>query len=62
MLEGAVGAWLVGWPDGSLGVLTWAPAAPPSAQVGGLDRALTLVELAWRAGLPVPGYQAVIPL
>jgi aminoglycoside phosphotransferase (APT) family kinase protein len=62
MGQGAVGAWLVRWPDGRTGVLTWAPPAPPNAPAGGLDRALALMDVARGAGLPVPRVQAVIPL
>lgn len=61
MIQGATGAWLVRWPDGRPGVLTWAPPPPPGTS-GGLDRALALVDVAWRAGLPAPRYQAVLPL
>jgi hypothetical protein len=61
--RGAVGAWLVRWPDGHLGVLTWAPPAPPGgAAAGGLGRAMTLLEVARAAGVPAPRYEAVIPL
>src|SRR2546421_3010119 len=59
---GAVGAWLVRWADGRLGVLTWAPAPPPGAPAGRLDRVLALTDLARDAGLPVPMHQAVVPL
>jgi Phosphotransferase enzyme family len=61
MGQGATGAWLVRWPDGRPGVLTWQSPAPTGVQ-GGLDRALALVDVAWRAGLPAPRYQAVVPL
>jgi len=62
MGHGAVGAWLVRWPDGHRGVLTWAPPRPPDAGPGGLDQTLTLVEAARSAGQPAPRYEAVVPL
>lgn len=57
--QGAVGAWLVRWPDGHKSVLTW---APPATEQGGLARALPLIDLARAAGVPAPRYEAVVPL
>lgn len=56
---GAVGAWLVGWPDGHLGVLTWAPPVPAGQPPGQLDDVMRLMDLAWEAGIPLPRYEAV---
>jgi hypothetical protein len=56
---GEVGAWLVRWPDGHDGVLTWAPP-PPDASGDSLADIQALMELARGAGLPVPRYEAVI--
>ncbi len=57
---GAVGAWLVRWSDGHLGVMTWGP--PPRSvdrrdQLGDIQ---ALMDIARNAGLPVPRYEAVI--
>lgn len=57
---GAVGAWLVRWPDGHLGVLTWAPPIPPGQPPEPLRQAMDLMAIAREAGLPVPRYEAVI--
>lgn len=56
---GAVGAWLVSWPDGHVGVLTWAPPIPPGQPPGQLDDVMALMELARVAGIPLPRYEAV---
>lgn len=59
---GEVGAWLVRWPDGHLGVLTWAP--PP--RTGEADNPLTqiqaLVEIARAVGQPAPAFEAVVDI
>lgn len=59
LVGGAVGAWLVRWPDGHLGVLTWAPPIPPGQPPGQLDDVKALMELARAAGTPLPRYEAV---
>jgi hypothetical protein len=56
---GEVGAWLVAWPDGHHGVLTWLPATNDSRTV---DEAQALMALARRAGVPVPMWEAVVGL
>ena len=57
---GAVGAWKVRWPDGHLGVLTWAPPPSPEDRPGQLAEAVALLDVARNAGVPVPRYEAVI--
>lgn len=59
---GEVGAWLVRWPNGHHGVLTWSPPVPPGQPAGFIDQALALVDIARGAGLPIPRYEAVVPL
>jgi hypothetical protein len=59
---GAVGAWSVRWPDGHDGVLTWAPPRPPGQPAGAFERAVALMDLAHRAGVPLPRYEAVVGL
>ncbi len=59
LIGGAVGAWLVRWPDGHDGVLTWAPPIPPGQPEGQLNEVMTLMELARKVGIPVPRYEAV---
>lgn len=57
---GAVGAWKIRWPDGHLGVLTWAPPPNPDEDSGRPSEVIELVETARRAGVPVPRYEAAI--
>lgn len=57
---GEVGAWLVRWPDGHLGVLTWSPPIAPGRPRGQLDDVMALMERARAAGVPLPRYEAVI--
>lgn len=57
---GAVGAWKVRWPDGHIGVLTWAPPPLPEDPPGQLAQAAALVDVARSAGVPIPRYEAVI--
>jgi hypothetical protein len=60
LLEGGeVGAWLVAWPDGHHGVLTWLPAASDGRTV---DETQALMGLARRAGVPVPTWEVVVGL
>lgn len=59
---GAVGAWLVRWPDGHLGVLTWFPPLAPGQPGGAFEVARKLMETARVAGVPIPRYEAVVPL
>lgn len=59
---GAVGAWLVRWPDGHEGVLTWVPPVPPGQPEGQLDDVMPMMELARTAGVPLPSYEAIFDL
>lgn len=56
---GAVGAWLVRWPDGHEGVLTW--LAQP-AQLDVVERGIAITARAAAAGVPVPRYEAIVAL
>jgi hypothetical protein len=60
MPGGEVGAWLVRWPDGHPGVLTWAPPSPAGASADHLGDIQALMEVARGAGVPVPRYEAVV--
>ncbi|HEX5267626.1 MAG TPA: hypothetical protein VFW24_12715, partial [Acidimicrobiales bacterium] len=42
---GEVGAWLVRWPDGHDGVLTWAPPAAAGASVDPLSAIQVLMDI-----------------
>jgi hypothetical protein len=57
---GAVGAWLVRWPDAHLGVLTWAPPPMPGQPADSLSDIRALVDIASRAGIPVPRHETVV--
>jgi hypothetical protein len=59
---GAVGAWLVRWADGHFGVLTWFPPVLPGQPSGPFDTARRLMDIARTAGVPLPRYEAVIPI
>lgn len=59
---GAVGAWLVHWPDGHPGVLTWAPPLAPGSSSEGLSAVAEMVELARAAGIPAPRLEAIVDL
>jgi hypothetical protein len=61
MAGGEVGAWLVRWPDGHDGVLTWAPPGA-GASVDPLSAILGLMEIARDAGVPLPRYEAVVDI
>jgi hypothetical protein len=52
----------VGWPYGHDGVLTISPPIAPGQPLGLFDQAVALMDLAAQAGLPVPRYEAVVPL
>lgn len=62
MSEGAVGASTVLWPDGHEGVLTWAPPPAELTGTGEFARARALLDVARRAGVPAPAYEAVVTL
>jgi aminoglycoside phosphotransferase (APT) family kinase protein len=59
---GAVGAWLVRWSDGHLGVLTRFHPDTPGQPNGTFDRAKWFMDAARGAGVPVPRYEAVVPI
>jgi Phosphotransferase enzyme family len=59
---GEVGAWLVRWPDGHHGVLTWFQPPDPGQPKDQLARLQELQAIARGAGLPVPRYEAVIDI
>jgi Phosphotransferase enzyme family len=59
---GAVGAWVVRWDDGHESVMTWSPPLREGQRPGSLDRAIEMMDLAADAGVPVPRYEAVVPL
>jgi aminoglycoside phosphotransferase (APT) family kinase protein len=58
---GAVGAWIVRWPDGHEAVLTDHPGAragPGSVDVDRVATAIALMDAARAAGVPAPRYEA----
>lgn len=59
---GAVGAWLVQWQDGHTSVLTWAPAIQEGQQNDAFGRAVAMMDLAQASGVPLPAYEAIVPL
>ena len=59
---GAVGAWLVRWPDGHEGVLTWTAPLPAGHLPGAFEQSVALMGLAHAAGVPLPRYEAVVDL
>lgn len=59
---GAGGAWLVSWDDAHHSVLTWAPPLHDGQPDGSFDRALAMMDLASANGVPLPRYEAVVPL
>jgi aminoglycoside phosphotransferase (APT) family kinase protein len=59
---GAVGAWEVGNERGTSSVLTWAPPRGDDPASGSLNRAMEMIDIARGHGIPVPAYEAVIPL
>jgi Phosphotransferase enzyme family len=52
----------VRWPDGHLGVLTWSPPLPPGQPGGAFERSMRFMDTASAAGIPLPRYEAVIPI
>ena len=50
------------WADGHLGVLTWFPPDTPGRTSGTFDRAKKFMDAARVAGVPVPRYEAVVPI
>jgi aminoglycoside phosphotransferase (APT) family kinase protein len=62
MREGAVGAFAVERDDGTEWILTVDPPRRPDEDGTPFDDALELMELARDWGVPVPRYDAVIPL
>ncbi len=62
MREGAIGAFAVERDDGTEWILTVDPPRVPGDDDMRFDDALELMELAGAWGVPVPRYEAVIPL
>jgi hypothetical protein len=59
---GAVGAWVVRWPDGHEGVLTWFGDGLLEERPEALGEIAALMDLARGADVPVARYEAVVPM
>jgi hypothetical protein len=59
---GAVGAWVVRWPDGHEGVLTWFGDGLLDERPGALGDVAALMDVARGADVPVARYEAVVPM